>query len=1073
MRLPGVLLLLCVLAGARAAIVFTEEPISQDAQHGRFAILRCEVAEPAGVTFSWLLDGHHLPDTARRFVEGSNLQFSAVDRKLDAGVFVCVVRDPSTGEVARSQDASLNIKWIETGGVTLDDPVSREDIKVSSSIKLHCHIEGHHRPLYQWLRDGVELQADARLVPSRDGSLTLSNVSAADNGAYTCCGQNLMGSMCSVSNFTLDLYDVSVPRLVVRPVDQVVSRNEAAFFHCQFTADPPPTPIWYFNGEPITNKPRTTIFPNGSLLVSQVKQRNVGAYRCVARGARGKEASAEATLALAYIGDLVPLDAVAVQEGASRRVQCGPVPGQPPPAVWWERDGARIGAGRGGGGRVHVTDAGELRLDPARAGDSGTYQCVAENKAGRRQQEVTITVATVPVWVMPPVDSALQEGQPGFLHCSTNATPTPHVAWYKNNFDISVQDGRFEVFPNGTLRINAVEVYDGTVYTCNSSTAAGSITRAARVHVLANLKFTPTPQLHQCLELGKSSSVHCSATGREPPVITWSRQGHGALLPPGVAQEAGTLVFRKVDASHEGDYSCTASNSMQGDIEATVRLQVAVFPYFKMEPENTTVYAGDSAMFHCQALGDPEPSAQWKVRGHILNSNEPINRVELLPNGSLLIRDVRNEDSGWYTCIAGNKCNIKHHDAYLYIVVRPLTVPPTEETQVSPYKMIQTIGLSVGAAVAYIIMVLGLMLYCKKRRKSRSSKKQPSTGEPETEHLNGDPLHENGDAVAELKEEEIALTAGPGKRASLHDRPTVAKQSIQRITLLGKGQFGEVYLAKVAGLTLPAAGGKEDDDDDDDDDDDAAAPAAEAETVAMVKALGSRDERAQAEFQREVDLFGKASHVAVARLLAVCKEPLQMVLEYTDLGDLKQYLKLSRGDDKEIKMKPLTAQQKLSVCVQVAQGMVHLSSQRLVHGDLAARNCLVSSDNSVKISCPGLSRDVYSSEYFEHRQALIPLRWMAPEAVAEGDLSTKSDVWAVGVLLWEVCTLGELPYAKLKDEEVFRAVQSGSLKPLSTKACPAHVSKLLQRCLAPSPRDRPSFPDVLHDLSSVQLDTSV
>uniref|UniRef100_S4RMT0 Protein kinase domain-containing protein n=1 Tax=Petromyzon marinus TaxID=7757 RepID=S4RMT0_PETMA len=318
----------------------------------------------------------------------------------------------------------------------------------------------------------------------------------------------------------------------------------------------------------------------------------------------------------------------------------------------------------------------------------------------------------------------------------------------------------------------------------------------------------------------------------------------------------------------------------------------------------------------------------------------------------------------------------------------------------------------------------------------------------------GDPLHENGDAVAELKEEEIALTAGPGKRASLHDRPTVAKQSIQRITLLGKGQFGEVYLAKVAGLTLPAAG--------------------EAETVAMVKALGSRDERAQAEFQREVDLFGKASHVAVARLLAVCKEPLQMVLEYTDLGDLKQYLKLSRGDDKEIKMKPLTAQQKLSVCVQVAQGMVHLSSQRLVHGDLAARNCLVSSDNSVKISCPGLSRDVYiSPEYFEHRQALIPLRWMAPEAVAEGDLSTKSDVWAVGVLLWEVCTLGELPYAKLKDEEVFRAVQSGSLKPLSTKACLAHVSKLLQRCLAPSPRDRPSFPDVLHDLSSVQLDTSV
>lgn len=65
-----------------------------------------------------------------------------------------------------------------------------------------------------------------------------------------------------------------------------------------------------------------------------------------------------------------------------------------------------------------------------------------------------------------------------------------------------------------------------------------------------------------------------------------------------------------------------------------------------------------------------------------------------------------------------------------------------------PYKMIQTIGLSVGAAVAYIIAVLGLMFYCKKRCKAKRLQKQPEGEEPEMECLNGEgPLEEGGGAA--------------------------------------------------------------------------------------------------------------------------------------------------------------------------------------------------------------------------------------------------------------------------------------------------------------------------------------
>lgn len=55
----------------------------------------------------------------------------------------------------------------------------------------------------------------------------------------------------------------------------------------------------------------------------------------------------------------------------------------------------------------------------------------------------------------------------------------------------------------------------------------------------------------------------------------------------------------------------------------------------------------------------------------------------------------------------------------------------------TPYKMIQTIGLSVGAAVAYIIAVLGFMFYCKKRRNAKRLQKGQDGEEPEMECLNG------------------------------------------------------------------------------------------------------------------------------------------------------------------------------------------------------------------------------------------------------------------------------------------------------------------------------------------------
>ncbi|KAL0178780.1 hypothetical protein M9458_027674, partial [Cirrhinus mrigala] len=93
-----------------SSLHFSEEPQSQDALHGRSAILRCELSGPEDMRYWWTQDGRRVEDSERRFQEGSNLKFTAVDRHADTGNFQCVASSSSTGETVRSANASINIK---------------------------------------------------------------------------------------------------------------------------------------------------------------------------------------------------------------------------------------------------------------------------------------------------------------------------------------------------------------------------------------------------------------------------------------------------------------------------------------------------------------------------------------------------------------------------------------------------------------------------------------------------------------------------------------------------------------------------------------------------------------------------------------------------------------------------------------------------------------------------------------------------------------------------------------------------------------------------------------------------
>ena len=134
-------------------------------------------------------------------------------------------------------------------------------------------------------------------------------------------------------------------------------------------------------------------------------------------------------------------------------------------------------------------------------------------------------------------------------------------------------------------------------------------------------------------------------------------------------------IFR-VEASDAGEYVCTAKNSV-GTIEASVKLKVNAPPTFTKHPQNVRINAGMSAVFECEAEGQPLPNTFWSKEGDQVSGFLDVfkylvpniwlqhftffsglissdGRIQVTKDGRLIIDDVRPIDQGRYVCAAVN-----------------------------------------------------------------------------------------------------------------------------------------------------------------------------------------------------------------------------------------------------------------------------------------------------------------------------------------------------------------------------------------------------------------------------------
>ncbi|XP_060577623.1 tyrosine-protein kinase SRK3-like [Ruditapes philippinarum] len=213
------------------------------------------------------------------------------------------------------------------------------------------------------------------------------------------------------------------------------------------------------------------------------------------------------------------------------------------------------------------------------------------------------------------------------------------------------------------------------------------------------------------------------------------------------------------------------------------------------------------------------------------------------------------------------------------------------------------------------------------------------------------------------------------------------------------------------------------------------------------------------DFLTEIDILKRLKHDKIINLLAVItkEKPFLMVFDMITIGTLTDYLRKDMG-------KTIQHDQLLDMAIQISKGMDYLCNKQIVHRDLRTGHILVGHGNKLKIAGFGRAKRLQNDCYVSHDTELLAIKWTAPEVFNECEFTTHSDVWAFGVLLYEMITFGKIPYPGMSNDETKNKVIKGYRMKMPDDGpilCPRELYDIMLHCWDKVPTKRPTFLNIL------------
>ncbi|XP_077409815.1 vascular endothelial growth factor receptor 1 isoform X2 [Vanacampus margaritifer] len=768
----------------------------------------------------------------------------------------------------------------------------------------------------------------------------------------------------------------------------------------------------------------------------------------------------------------------------------------PAPEVVWLKDGT-VAAEQCS--RYHL-DGHSLVIRDVAEEDAGKYTVrVRIQEHGLYQNLTLILVVNVSPQIGEKAVSlqdpgAVPRGSRQSLHCTSHAVPAPHLHWLwhpcppkglcaaptSSSVWIPVSEGlpatsthnrilsvthRQEVLQGKTKTVGVVTVARALVsgvFRCVASNSVGLDHLDVHFYVTDVLGGFAVIQNGDSRE-GGDLRLTCSANKHLYTSLSWRRlhpAGGGAGGGGGGTTVHGhpstgefshslRLSLSNLSTQDSGAYMCAARHGVTGqEVHQVAQVKVLALepPVLRNYLTDCTVNVSSSVTLHCPTDGVPPPTLTWYRNEHALSAGSGI--VMSPKEGSLHIVRIAMEDQGLYTCQATNQRGSVESSAYIFV----------NDASETPSMEIPTLACTCVVAT-FLWLLLTLLI-----RKLR----QPNSSQSKAEYLSI--ILDSGDGPVE--EQCQRLQYDP-------NRWEFPREHLKLGANLGRGAFGKVVQAFAFGL------------------DDASSCRTVAVKMLKEGATVSEHKALMTELKM---LSYIGHHLNVVNLLGACTKPggpLMVIVEYCRHGNLSSFLKSKRPvfgvqaanrksgekrchtqtpinddnntqDDTSDLSSPLFLEDLVSFSFQVARGMDFLASRKCIHRDLAARNVLLSDDNVVKICDFGLARDIYKDpDYVRKGDARLPLKWMSPESIFDKVFTTQSDVWAFGVLLWEIFSLGASPYPGLHiDEEFCRRLKAGT-----RMRAPAHstadIYSTMLACWEVEPTERPSFAALVDTLGEL------
>ncbi|XP_077120267.1 neogenin isoform X11 [Ranitomeya variabilis] len=402
----------------------------------------------------------------------------------------------------------------------LTEPADTVTLRGTPAV-LNCSVYAEPVAKIEWKKDGtfLNLVSDDRRRLLPDGSLFITSVvhskhNKPDEGIYQCVAT--VDSLGSIVSRTARLSVAGLPRFASQPEASSVYVGDLFVLGCDISPELVPFVHWEQNRSLRELDDRISILTNGSLVISNANDSDVGLYRCgVGSGAALKYSEEAEVKILAETGENRPLiflrqpSTLTSSVGQTAVFPCV-VSGYPTPGVVWSHNQEEILFGSSD--RLALLAGGSLQISNVTEEDAGIYTCTADNGNQTIHAQAELIVQVPPVFYVKPSNTHAHESMDIVFECEVRGRPAPTVKWVKNG-DVVIPSDYFKIVDDHNLQVLGLVRSDEGFYQCIAENEVGNMQAAAQLIIVdpgVTVPTSPAPSLT------RATAHHVAATPGGP-----------------------------------------------------------------------------------------------------------------------------------------------------------------------------------------------------------------------------------------------------------------------------------------------------------------------------------------------------------------------------------------------------------------------------------------------------------------------------------------------------------------------------------------------------------------------------